>query len=84
MYPTIYVNIRIECFEQNKLTFVEDLIYGANYDQNYPHRAYIAPVNVPENETYVPNYGTTEGLMDFSFKMRLPPNIYGDLVLIQW
>jgi hypothetical protein len=36
------------------------------------------------DEVYVPNYGTTEGLMDFSFKMRLPESIYGELVLIQW
>eukprot|EP00804_Cyclotella_cryptica_P014807 CCRYP_015026-RF/>CCRYP_015026-RF protein AED:0.11 eAED:0.11 QI:481/0.94/0.95/1/0.78/0.75/20/1173/1223 len=73
-----------ECFGQNKLTFVEDLIYGANYDPNYPHRAYIAPVDFVVDGQYVPNYGTTEGLMDFSFKMRLPSNVYGDLVLLQW
>lgn len=73
-----------ECFGQNKLTFVEDLIYGANYDPNYPYRAYVAPVDVVVDGEYVPNYGTTEGLMDFSFKMRLPPNVYGDLVLLQW
>jgi hypothetical protein len=83
-HTTFHELVIIECFEQNKLTFVEDLIYGANYDPNYPHRAYIAPVNVAVDGVYVPNYGTTEGLMDFSFKMRLPENVYGDLVLIQW
>eukprot|EP00804_Cyclotella_cryptica_P015260 CCRYP_005381-RA/>CCRYP_005381-RA protein AED:0.28 eAED:0.02 QI:0/0/0/1/1/1/2/0/115 len=57
-----------ECFDQNKLTFVEDLIYGANYDRNYPHHAYIAPVDFVVNSEYIPNYGTTEGLMDFSLK----------------
>jgi hypothetical protein len=80
----LLITCKKECFEQNKLTFVEDLIYGANYDANHPHRAYIAPVNVVVDGTYVPDYGTTEGLMDFKFKMRLPESVYGDLVLIQW
>jgi hypothetical protein len=84
-YPALTFFSPTECFAQNKLTFVEDLIYGSNYDPNYPQRAYIAPVNVAiGDEVYVPNYGTTEGLMDFSFKMRLPESIYGELVLIQW
>ena len=77
-----------ECFEQNKLTFVKDLLYGAKYDPNYPHRAYLAPVNVvlndEESENYTPDYGTTQGLMDFKFTMRLPEGVSGDLVLLQW
>ena len=59
-------------------------MYGANYDPNYPHRAYIPPVNVAVTGEYVPDYDTTEGLMDFKFKMRLPENVHGDLVLLQW
>eukprot|EP00970_Alexandrium_tamarense_P000666 scaffold69_cov198-Alexandrium_tamarense.AAC.106 len=70
-----------ECFDSNKLTFIEDLTHGANYDANHPERAYLAPLNDPD---YVPNYGTTLGLIDYSFKMRLPQNVYGDLVLLQW
>lgn len=27
-----------ECFDANQLTFVEDLLHGANYDPNYPGR----------------------------------------------
>ncbi|KAL7527162.1 hypothetical protein ACHAWF_002061 [Thalassiosira exigua] len=69
------------CFDVNQLTFVEDLLHGANYDPNYPERAYIAP---PNNPNYVLDVGSTSGVMEFSFKMRLPPNVYGDLVLIQW
>mmetsp|Transcript_23079 Transcript_23079/g.46713 ORF Transcript_23079/g.46713 Transcript_23079/m.46713 type:complete len:1317 (+) Transcript_23079:171-4121(+) len=69
------------CFDKNKLVFVEDLLHGAVSDPNYPERAYIPPVNDPN---YVPNYGTTEGFMELSYRMRLPPNLYGDLVLIQW
>ncbi|KAL7530693.1 hypothetical protein ACHAXR_009440, partial [Thalassiosira sp. AJA248-18] len=70
-----------ECFDANRLTFVEDLLYGANYDPNYPERAYLHPVNDPG---YVPDLGSAKSVMDFSFKMRLPPDLYGDLVLIQW
>lgn len=72
-----------ECFDQHKLTFVEDLLHGANYDTNYPERAYIAPVDDPN---YIPDYGagSLQGIMDYSFKMRLPPTLHGDLVLIQW
>lgn len=77
-----------ECFEQNKLTFVKDLFYGANYDPNYPHRAYVAPLKVvlgdEGSQNYLPDYGTTEGLMDFKFTMRLPEGVSGDLVLLQW
>ena len=76
--PIIYGEIPSqECFDENKLIFVEDLLHGANFDPNYPERAYVAPVNIPD---YVPNYGTTE----FSFNMRVPEDLYGDIVLIQW
>eukprot|EP00581_Thalassiosira_minuscula_P005354 CAMPEP_0183742588 /NCGR_PEP_ID=MMETSP0737-20130205/64777_1 /TAXON_ID=385413 /ORGANISM="Thalassiosira miniscula, Strain CCMP1093" /LENGTH=1396 /DNA_ID=CAMNT_0025978175 /DNA_START=206 /DNA_END=4396 /DNA_ORIENTATION=- len=70
-----------KCFDQNKLTFVEDLLYGGNYDPNYPERAYLAPV---DDLNYAIDIGSSRGIMDYSFKMRLPPNVYGDLVLIQW
>mmetsp|Transcript_5231 Transcript_5231/g.9608 ORF Transcript_5231/g.9608 Transcript_5231/m.9608 type:complete len:307 (+) Transcript_5231:1-921(+) len=70
-----------DCFDQNKLTFVKDLLHDANYDPNYPERAYIAPINDPN---YTPDLASADGIMDYSFKMRLPPDLYGDLVLIQW
>jgi hypothetical protein len=70
-----------ECFDGNKLTFVEDMMYDANFDPNYPERAYIAPMNSPN---YEPDYGSSLAVMEFSFKMRLPPDLYGDVVLIQW
>ena len=70
-----------ECFDANPLTFVEDLVHGANFDPRYPERAYIAPVDDPD---YVPDLGNDHGIAEYSFKMRLPPNLYGDLVLIQW
>jgi len=70
-----------QCFDQNRLTFVEDLLHGANFDPNYPERAYLAPVDDPN---YVPDYGSDQGVMDYSFKIWLPPALHGDLVLIQW
>lgn len=70
-----------ECFDRHRLTFLSDLMHGANYDPNHPERAYIAPVDNPH---YVPDLGSTRGVMDFSFNMLLPPDLHGDLVLIQW
>lgn len=70
-----------DCFAQHRLTFVEDPIYGANFDPYYPERAYLAPMNDPN---YVPDYSSSNALIEYSFKMRLPQDVYGDLVLIQW
>ena len=72
-----------DCFDSHKLTFVEDLLHDGNYDPNYPERAYLAPIN---SANYVPNMGagSIDGGMEYSYKMKLPPNLYGDLVLIQW
>jgi len=61
-----------ECFDEHQLTFVEDMIHGANYDPSYPERAYVAPSEYPNTNQY------------YSFKMRLPSSLSGDLVLIQW
>jgi len=70
-----------ECFAQHRLTFVEDNNYGGNYDPNYPERAYLAPMN---GQNYVPDESASNALIEYSFKMRLPQDVYGDLVLIQW
>ena len=69
------------CFDANPLTFVEDLLYGAPIDQSYPERAYIAPVSHPnaQTETIAGQSG-----MRFSHKVRLPSDVSGNLVLIQW
>jgi len=58
------------CFDDNRLMFVEDMLHGAKLDANYPERAYLAPLGDSD-----PRY---------SFKMRLPSDLHGDLVLIQW
>ena len=69
------------CFDEHKLTFVEDLLHGANFDPRYPERAYLAPVSQVD---YQPDITSNQSVMNFSFKMRLPEDLYGDLVLIQW
>lgn len=68
------------CFNQNQLTFVQDMTHGANYDPNHPERAYLAPMS----PHYTPDVGTANVVAQYSFKMRLPSDLYGDLVLIQW
>uniref|UniRef100_A0A7S2EXU5 Chitin-binding type-4 domain-containing protein n=1 Tax=Trieres chinensis TaxID=1514140 RepID=A0A7S2EXU5_TRICV len=71
-----------DCFDENPLTFIEDMYYGANPDPDYPERAYIPPVNVMENfrrdSTVVPNS------LKFKHKYQLPSSLRGSLVLIQW
>ena len=32
-----------KCFNKNKLTFVKDKLYGANFHPQYPERGYVAP-----------------------------------------
>ncbi|KAL7533809.1 hypothetical protein ACHAXR_005453 [Thalassiosira sp. AJA248-18] len=64
-----------DCFDKHQLTFVKDLLHGANFDPSYPERAYIAPRQLS---------GSPGVEVFYSFKMRLPPELYGDLVLIQW
>ena len=61
------------CFQANPLEFVEDLLYGSPKDVNYPYRAYMAPpaISSPKNNM-------------FSYRMKLPGNVVGNLVLIQW
>ena len=79
--PIVYGEVAGQpCFDQYKLIFVEDLKYGANFDPNYPERAYLAPAGAG----YVLNTSSSNSVIDFSFKMRLPPDLYGDIVLIQW
>jgi chitinase len=66
------------CFESYPLEFISDPLYGAPKDPNYPNRAYIAPATRVETKTVglSGNY--------YRFKMKLPNNLTGDLVLLQW
>ena len=55
------------CFDAHPLEFVQDKIYNAPKDTNYPERAYI------------PETGS-----DFTHTFKLPADLSGNLVLIQW
>ena len=68
-----------DCFEQYPLEFVEDPLYGAPKDSNYPYRAYIAPPGRSRPD----NTGSTQGTF-YRFRLKLPDNLTGDLVLLQW
>jgi len=61
------------CFQANPLEFVEDLLYGSPKDVNYPYRAYMAPPAISSPKDNM-----------FSYRMKLPGNVVGNLVLIQW
>ena len=61
------------CFRANPLEFVEDLLYGSPKDVNYPYRAYMAPSAISSPKDNL-----------FSYRMKLPGNVVGNLVLIQW
>jgi hypothetical protein len=67
------------CFQQYPLSFVSDPLYGAPKDVNYPNRAYISPLSIaiPDN---------THGLSGvfYRFHFKLPSNLTGELVLLQW
>ena len=74
-----------ECFDRYKLTFVEDLIYGAAPDVNYPERAYVSPMGVPTIDGYVlPDTTSSTAIMNLSYKMQLPTELVGEHVLLQW
>jgi hypothetical protein len=69
-----------DCFKSHPLEFVSDNLYGAPKDEAFPYRAYIAPADYPG--TITDNEGLGGKL--YSYKMKLPNDISGDLVLIQW
>ena len=71
-----------ECFDANRLTFVSDELYGAPVDINHPERAYVAPQTIA-NKVYSEKVGF-EDAMVFRYKLKLPENVVGELVLIQW
>ena len=71
-----------ECFDAYPLTFISDTLYGANVDTNHPERVYVAPDSIPNKV-----YSTKENFhnaMVFQYKLQLPHNLTGDLVLLQW
>jgi len=70
-----------ECFDKHPLLFTSDEMHGATLDEHYPQRAYLAPAN---NVGYTSDVISSKAVMEYSFKMKLPKDLHGDLVLIQW
>jgi len=58
------------CFWSHPLEYVKDLKYGAPKDPNHPYRAYIPP--------------STFGDLNYSYRLKLPSDVSGNLVLLQW
>jgi hypothetical protein len=68
-----------QCFDSNKLTFVEDVLYGSHPDPAYPDRVYIPRVDF----TFIQKDHNGIDYL-FSHRYRLPKGLSGDLVLLQW
>jgi len=68
-----------ECFDANPLVFLEDELYGANPDPLFPERAYI-----PRTDFEGGLVRDSSGYYIMRHKFRLPVNLSGDLVLVQW
>ena len=66
-----------QCFDSNKLTFVEDVLYGSHPDPDYPDRVYI-----PRTDFSDLNEG--KGGYVYRHRYKLPEGLLGDLVLLQW
>ncbi|KAL7533130.1 hypothetical protein ACHAXR_007565 [Thalassiosira sp. AJA248-18] len=73
-----------ECFENNKLTFLSDDLYGAPPDPNYPERAYIAPALKVQWSNGSPGDKQPVVGAEYKMKFQLPMGVAGDVVLIQW
>jgi hypothetical protein len=59
------------CFDRYRLRFISG--QGANFDPNYPDRAYLPPYQG----------GNTQG-WTYRYRFQLPAGLSGDLVLLQW
>lgn len=67
-----------DCFKEHPLEFVRDLMYGAPKDLDHPNRAYI-----PHQDYSKYEYNSL-GHHVHKYTFRLPSDIQGDLVLVQW
>lgn len=70
------------CFDEHPLTFVRDELYGAPKDDKFPYRAYVAPPFHPQRRNS--DKPTFEEAMLFRYVLQLPPDVSGELVLLQW
>jgi hypothetical protein len=64
------------CFDANRLRFISG--HGANFDPNYPDRAYIPPAP-PGTQA-----ANGSGRWDYQYRFQLPAGLSGERVLLQW
>lgn len=72
----------VQCFNEHKMEFVEDVLYGAPRDPLRPERAMLAP------ERYMKK-SPTQGLsykfpMPYEVRMRVPEGQSGEHCLLRW
>jgi len=72
-----------ECFDNYKLTLVEDTLYNANIDKRFPERIYLAPASKLDWKNEGPTIQPVTGAK-YKFKLQLPQGLHGEVVLLQW
>ena len=72
-----------ECFDQYKLTLVEDTLYNANIDRRFPERIYLAPASVLQWANEGPSIQPVTGAK-YKLQLQLPKGLHGEVVLLQW
>jgi hypothetical protein len=69
------------CFDANRLKFISG--HGANFDPNYPDRAYIPPAP-PGTQDPNTGAGVNGYVWNYQYRFQLPAGLSGDRVLLQW
>ncbi len=74
-----------ECFDEHPLMYVEDLLNGAERDENYPYRAYLGGSQLTSVDDPDSPYSPSE-LYEGTFlhRFQLPEGVTGEWVLLQW
>eukprot|EP00986_Skeletonema_menzelii_P012924 scaffold7298_cov150-Skeletonema_menzelii.AAC.24 len=73
-----------ECFNKHRLKFVKDEFYGAPVDTNFPERVMVAPSSLSFRKSAFEDKFSSDTTMLFRFQLELPPDLTGQLVLLQW
>ena len=73
-----------ECFDKHRLKFVKDEFYGAPVDTNFPERVMVAPSSLAFRKSAFEDEFSADTTMLFRYQLELPPDLTGQLVLLQW
>jgi len=63
-----------DCFKDHRLEYVRGVTSDAPKDFNYPYRAYMPPKTI----------GVNGNSWEYKFMMKLPDDVSGDSLLLQW